>query len=134
MTEFSTTATIRETGASAYAVEISVSGYALVGDEPVSSGGGSLGPAPYDYLTVALGECTAMTVRWYALQQQWPLTQVAVTVHHRKEGRQDIFHKEIRITGDALTEAQRAKLYEVAAKCPVQRTLEGTPAITSQHA
>jgi putative redox protein len=126
---------VTETGASAYAVSIDVSGHGLTGDEPVDFGGGNLGPAPYDLLTAALGECTAMTVRWYALQQKWPLEHVEVTLTHQKGGdgasspRQDVFSKTIRLTGDALTPDQRAKLIEIAAKCPVQRTLEGTPLI-----
>lgn len=130
-----TSAHVTETGASPYAVAIEVSGHALTGDEPVDFGGGNLGPAPYDLLTAALGECTAITVRWYAIQQKWPLEHVEVTLTHRKGGdgatsaRQDVFSKTITLKGDALTTEQRAKLIEIAAKCPVQRTLEGTPLI-----
>ena len=131
-TKSTTTAHITETGDSDFAVTISVSGHTLKGDEPEYAGGKNLGPAPYDYLTAALGECTAMTVRWYALQQKWPLEKVEVTLSHRKEGRQDIFEKTITITGAVLTDDQRAKLIEVAAKCPVQRTLEGTPSIITK--
>lgn len=120
---------ITETGESAYAVDITVSGFAIKGDEPVDSGGGNLGPAPYDTLLAALGECTVMTVRWFALQQKWPLDKVEANVTHHKEGRTDVFSKTITLHGDDLTPEQRAKLIEVAAKCPVQRTLEGTPVI-----
>jgi putative redox protein len=135
-----TSAHVTETGESPYAVTIEVSGHSLTGDEPVDFGGGNLGPAPYDLLTAALGECTAMTVRWYALQQKWPLEHVEVSLTHRKGGegatspRQDVFTKTIRLTGEALTPEQRAKLIEVAAKCPVQRTLEGTPLIRTDAA
>lgn len=131
MTE-KTQATIAETGASAYAVAINVSGHSLLGDEPVEAGGANLGPAPYDLLTAALGECTAMTVRWYAIQQHWPLERVEVSLTHHKEGRQDVFAKRITLHGDALTAEQRLKLVEIAAKCPVQRTLEGTPVIRTE--
>lgn len=120
---------IIETGESAYAVDISVSGHALKGDEPVASGGGGLGPSPYDMLLAALGECTAMTVRWYALREKWPLEKVEVSLTHQKEGKTDIFEKRVILHGDALTPEQKNKLIEVAGKCPVQRTLEGTPVI-----
>lgn len=129
------TAHVTEAGASPYAVAITMSGHRLTGDEPAAMGGADLGPSPYDLLTAALGECTAMTVRWYALQQKWPLEHVEVELTHSKGGegaaspRQDVFTKAIRLTGAALTADQRAKLIEVAAKCPVQRTLEGTPLI-----
>jgi putative redox protein len=128
-------AQVTETGASPYAVAITVSGHSLTGDEPTDFGGANLGPAPYDLLTAALGECTAMTVRWYALQQKWPLERVEVTVTHQKGGpgaaspRQDVFTKTLHLFGPDLTPEQHAKLRDVAAKCPVQRTLEGTPHI-----
>ncbi len=118
------TAHVEETGESAYAVSIDVSGHNIKGDEPVSFGGGNLGPAPYDLLLAALGECTAMTVRWYAKQQNWVLTKVEVNLSHRKIDKVDTFEKQIIIHGDALTDEQRKKLIDVAAKCPVQRTLQ----------
>jgi len=114
-----------ENGESAYAVDIDVSGHRIKGDEPVEAGGADLGPAPYDTLLAALGECTAMTVRWYARQKGLPLEKVEVKLSHRKgEGKKDFFTKEIILHGNSLTEEQRRKLIEIAAKCPVQRTLE----------
>lgn len=124
-----------ENGKSAFSVDIEVSGHKWTGDEPESMGGKDLGPAPYDLLSAALAECTAMTVRWYARQQDWPLEKVEVHLTHAKQGEEgsrvktDVFTKEIILIGASLTEEQRRKLVEVAAKCPVQRTLEGTPRI-----
>ena len=117
-------ATVTETDESLYAVKITVSGHTLKGDEPVASGGGNLGPAPYDMLLAALGECTTMTVRWYAKQQNWPLEKVEVNLTYQKLDKVDVFEKEVIVHGDALTPDQRKKLVDVAAKCPVQRTLE----------
>jgi putative redox protein len=141
MADAATTAHISETGDSRYAVAIDVSGHRILGDEPETQPGGrNLGPSPYDLLTAALGECTAMTIRWYAEQQAWPLEHVEVRLTHRKGGegaanaRQDVFTKEIRLTGPDLTAEQHAKLIEIAARCPVQRTLEGTPLIRTAEA
>ena len=136
-TEKTIHAHVAETGESVFAVDIEISGHHIKGDEPVDMGGGNLGPAPYDTLLAALGECTAMTVRWYARQQNWPVDKVEVKLTHRKgtlegkPGKTDIFTKEVLLYGDQLTQIQRAKLVEIAAKCPVQRTLEGTPVITT---
>jgi putative redox protein len=139
-------ADISENGKSAFSVSISVSGHELQGDEPVSAGGANLGPAPYDLLLAALGECTAMTVRWYARRQNWPLERVDVHMTYSKRevvdnlaaegrsGKVDIFTKDITIHGDALTEEQRNKLIDVAAKCPVQKTLLSTPIIRTNAA
>lgn len=118
------TAHIEESGESSYSVNIMVSGHAIKGDEPVAFGGGNLGPAPYDLLLAALGECTAMTVRWYAKQQNWPLTKVEVNISHQKIDKIDSFEKHVIIHGELLSEEQRKKLVDVAAKCPVQRTLQ----------
>ncbi|MEK6745766.1 MAG: OsmC family protein [Pseudomonadota bacterium] len=131
MSESVINAHVEETGESEYAVTISVSGHAIKGDEPVSFGGGNLGPAPYDLLLAALGECTAMTVRWYAKQQKWPLTKVEVKLSHRKIEKVDTFEKQIIIHGDLLTDEQRKKLNDVAAKCPVQRTLQSDVVINT---
>lgn len=136
MSEETTTAHVRETFESAYAVSIAVSGHVIRGDEPLSFGGGNLGPAPYDLLLAALGECTAITVRWYARQKNWPLEKVEVKLSHRKAdaadvpegagktGKLDVFEKQVIIEGKALSAEQRARLLDVAAKCPVQRTLQ----------
>lgn len=130
------TAHVHETGKSDYAVSILVSGHTIEGDEPEAFGGGNTGPAPYDLLLAALGECTAMTVRWYAKQQNWPLSKVDVRLTHQKldpkdvpeakEGKHkvDVFEKQIVVYGEKLTNEQRTKLIEIAAKCPVQRTLQ----------
>lgn len=122
-------AKIIETGESLYAVDIDVNGHHLKGDEPESYGSGNLGPAPYDFLLAALGECTAMTVRWYAIQQKWPLERVEVAMTHQKQGRQDHFTKEITIIGEELSDEQKLKLKDIAAKCPVQRTLLSTETV-----
>ncbi len=122
---------VAETGESVFAVDIEVSGHHIKGDEPIESGGKNLGLAPYDTLLAALGECTVMTVRWYARQQKWPLDKVEVKLTHHKENKQDIFTKEITLHGSTLSEEQRKKLIEIAAKCPVQRTLEDTPTIST---
>jgi putative redox protein len=125
------TAHITETGESLFAVNINVSGFTIKGDEPLESGGKNLGPAPYDVLLAALSECTVMTVRWYAAQQKWPLEKVEAVLTHHKVGRTDHFTKTITLHGPDLTAEQREKLIDVSKKCPVQRTLEGTPVITT---
>ncbi len=122
---------VEETGESKYSVKISVSGHDIKGDEPISFGGNNLGPAPYDLLLAALGECTAMTIRWYANQQNFPLEKVEVKLSHQKmsdssgkKGKIDVFEKQIIIHGNNLTAEQRKKLIEISAKCPVQKTLQ----------
>ena len=122
---------------SPFATDIEVSGHRLLGDEPVAMGGADLGPSPFDVLTAALAECTSMTVRWYARNCGWPLEHITVIVSHEKtkiagEIREvDRFSKTIEIHGDDLSAEQRDALIGIAARCPVQRTLEGKVQITT---
>ncbi|MDD3370413.1 MAG: OsmC family protein [Alphaproteobacteria bacterium] len=133
-------AVTNENGESPYGVTISVSGHLIKGDEPVSAGGGNTGPAPYDLLAAALGECTCMTVRMYAEKQNWPLEEVEVIVEFHKERMEghrypvDVFEKRVLLRGPDLTAEQREKLLEISAKGPVHRTFENTPMIRTSEA
>lgn len=103
-------------------------------DEPVKAGGTGAGPSPYDLLAVALGACTSMTLRMYADRKDWPLEEVAVYLYHEKVhakdcadcethvGKIDRIDREIELKG-ALSDEQKARLVEIANKCPVHRTL-----------
>lgn len=129
-------APVAEAQGSPFAMTIEVSGHHILGDEPPAVGGLDLGPAPFDLLTAALAECTAMTVRWFARQQNWPLNHVEVVVEHEKavvEGHPakiDVFRKTVAVYGD-LTDEQRARLIAIAGRCPVHKTLEGVVQIAT---
>lgn len=105
----------------------------MYADEPVAYGGTNKGLTPYGLVSAGLGACTSMTIRMYARRKGWPLTGVSVDISHNKVHAQDSetatrdridrFHRCIRLEGP-LDESQRAKLLEIADKCPVHRTLE----------
>ena len=129
------TATVRETKESPFSVEVIVNGHKIKSDQPVESGGKNLGPHPHAILVAALGACTAQTVRWYASRHDVPLDAVEVDLTYAREnvegrtGLVDVFTKAVHLTGAKLTPEQRAKLLDVANKCPVQRLLESSPVI-----
>ncbi|TMV06383.1 OsmC family protein [Ruegeria sediminis] len=112
-----------------------------VADEPVSYGGTDRGMTPYGFLSAGLGACTSMTVRMYARRKGWLLTGVSVDVCHDKvhaqdaglagDGKIDQFKRKIRLDGP-LDEEQRTKLLEIADKCPVHRTLEGSSHVVTE--
>ena len=121
-------------GESHYAHVVSAHGHLLRADEPVSSGGTDTGPGPYDLLLASLGTCTAMTLRTYAEKKSWPLSNAHVTLRHNKvhaedcadcetkAGKIDVLERVIRLEGP-LSDEQKARLMEIADKCPVHRTL-----------
>ena len=125
--------------AKGFAQEIAVGGHRLVADEPVAVGGTDTGPGPYDFLLAALGSCTSMTVALYARRKQWPLESVQVRLRHAKvhaadcedcETKPEMLDRiecEVELVG-RLDAEQRARLLDIAKKCPVHRTL--TSAIT----
>lgn len=123
-------------GNEGFTTEVMVRHHHLTADEPASVGGNDFGPTPYELLSASLGTCTAMTMQMYARRKKWDLREVRVHLSHRKDytedmaqpesgqGKIDHFDRLIEMDGN-LDDAQRARLLEIADKCPVHRTLHG---------
>jgi len=133
---------VAETGPTGFRTEVLANGHALIVDEPASVGGTNFGPSPYDFLVAGLGACTSMTLQMYARRKQWPLETARVRLRHGKihaedcatceetEGKIDHIDRELELVGD-LTNEQRARLTEIAERCPVHRTLESRTHVTT---
>ena len=110
-------------------------------DEPLAYGGTNKGMSPYGFLSAGLAACTSMTIRMYARRKGWPLDHVRVDVSHDKVHAQDAetgtrdrvdqFQREICLDG-VLDADQRARLLEIADRCPVHRTLEGSSKVMTK--
>lgn len=117
-----------------FRTELTVGPHAMVADEPATLGGSELGPTPYGYLLAGLGACTVMTLRMYADRKKWPLDQAVAQLSHEKvhardvpgldghSGQIDRIERTVHLHGP-LSDEQRARLLEIADKCPVHRTL-----------
>jgi putative redox protein len=117
-----------------YTSEIKTPHHHLLADEPAEVGGDNLGPTPYDLLMASLGACTAMTLKMYADRKGWDLKQINVYLDHDKVHKEDSeefdkksskisrFTRSLEIEGD-LEDDIKAKLLEIADKCPVHKTL-----------
>lgn len=112
-------------------------GQSFVTDEPLEVGGEGAGPDPYTLLLAALGSCVSMTVTLYARRKGWKVSRVRVRLRMRRIHARDCaecvtegdafvhrVERDVSIEGE-LDEEQRARLQEIAHKCPVHRTLTG---------
>lgn len=117
-----------ETGAGRFQVAIQAGGIRFLADEPAAVGGLGSGPTPYDLLSSGLAACTTMTLRMYADQKGWDIGRIRTAVGHAKrkgEVPADLFTRKIDFDGSVDAE-RRARLLEIADKCPVHRTLEAS--------
>jgi putative redox protein len=136
---------VARTDADSLRTELMVRGHSLVADEPAAVGGDDTGPSPYELLGAALGACTTMTLQMYAGRKGWPLEEAVVRVRHSKihaedeercqedgDARLDRLEREVTLVGP-LDDAQRARLRQIAERCPVHRTLSAGVVIASQQ-
>ncbi len=134
---------VSETGEGRFTQFATAGRHTVRADEPESAGGLDSGMSPYDFLLAALGTCTAMTLRMYADLRKLPLERVTVELAHEKvhavdcaecetrEGKIDRIERLLRLEGN-LDDAQRAKLLEIADKCPVHRTLHSEVSVVTR--
>jgi putative redox protein len=115
---------VSETGAGRYGNLIRVGRHRLAADEPVDVGGDDTGPMPHDFVLAGLGACTSMTVRMYAERKGLALKRISVRLSMRKVGEATEMTRDIALDGD-LSPDERARLIEIANKCPVHKTLSG---------
>jgi putative redox protein len=136
---------VSETGNGKFEQSVVAGTHRYLADEPLSVGGNGSGPSPYEYLLAGLGACTSMTIRLYAEHKKLPLRRVSVHLTHdkihavdcetceTKEGKIDRIEREITLEGE-LSAEQRARLMEIADKCPVHRTLHSEIDVRTREA
>jgi putative redox protein len=95
--------------------------------QPADGGDGAGGMGAHETLLAALGGCTAMTLLVYAKRKGWPLEGVDAVLDHvpAPVGSGETPEKitvSVTLLGP-LDDTQRTRLLEIAAKCPVYKTL-----------
>ena len=86
-------------------------------------------PDPHDLLDSALAACTTLTLELYIRRRQMAVTGLRVTVTHDEDkdaqGRVHYrMQRQVAIDGD-ISEEDRARLLDIAGKCPIHRLLQG---------
>jgi putative redox protein len=113
------------TGAGLFQVAIRAGGIRFLADEPVSVGGLGSGPTPYDLVCAGLAACTTMTLGLYVERKGLAVHNIRTAVGHIKDKSQplpELFSRVIYFDGE-VTDAQRARMMEIADRCPVDLTL-----------
>ncbi|QJW89342.1 OsmC family protein [Spirosoma taeanense] len=108
-----------------YETHLSTDSQVVVVDEPVEVGGQDRGMRPGELLAGALASCTVITVRMYADRKGWPLDSVVAHVDFTRDDKthRSLFTMRLILNGD-LDDAQRARLLEMADRCPIHRALQ----------
>lgn len=125
------------TGRERFRTRIQTRQHTLEVDEPEKLGGTDAGPTPFDLLSAALASCTTITLRMYADRKEWPLEEVGARVEHSRidvdkvDEPVDQFIVTLELTGK-LSARQRTRLGEIAARCPVHRTLMANSTILTR--
>jgi putative redox protein len=106
--------------------DVTIRTHDLTADEPTEHGGDDEGPSPQELLAASLASCTAITMEMYARRKGWDVGDMTVEVDYEpaQRGSPTRFNMVVKMPKE-LPEEQREKLMQIAAKCPVHRTLEG---------
>jgi len=106
--------------------EVTIREHELTADEPKDQGGEDEGPSPQELLAASLASCTAITMEMYAQRKGWEVGDMMVDVKYEpaQRGSPTRFELVVQMPKE-LPEEQRERLMQIAAKCPVHRTLEG---------
>ena len=126
-----------------YTTQVSTPSHIGLTDEPIELGGQNKGPSPYDLLMGALASCTSITLRMYINRKGWDVQRIRVRVNYSRDYEQDcessssakkkvdVFERIIHIEGD-IDDEKKARILQIADKCPVHLTLENKAKIKTR--
>lgn len=104
---------------------IQVGRHTVLSDAPAALGGEDSAPEPHDLLAAALAACTILTVTMFARRRGMALEDVRVTLEHGQQDGAYLLRRQVQFVGN-LSDDDKARLLDIANKCPVHKTLSGT--------
>src|SRR3954452_9087204 len=109
-----------------YRHDIRIRDHVVSADEPRDTGGDDTAPNPQELLAASLASCTAVTIEMYDARKGWDVGEVEVSAEYLPAARgcPTSFRTLLRFP-EHLSDDQVARLRQIAAKCPVHRTLDG---------
>jgi len=90
------------------------------------------GPSPHDLVLMALGACTAITLRMYAARKEWVIDRVSIRLRFENPEIDDRHIERLVELEGPLDADQRARLLAIAEKCPVHKLLSAGVTIRSE--
>jgi putative redox protein len=126
---------VRSTG-TPYTTRISTRNHEWLADEPPESEGQDRAATPFEQFLGSIGSCSIITAQMYARRKGWLVESIEAEVTHERinaadcpdcqtqTGKVSEITLKFRIEGD-LNDEQRARLVEIAGRCPVKRVIEG---------
>jgi putative redox protein len=119
-------ATARRRRSGTFQHDVRVRDHHVSADEPLDTGGDDTAPSPQELLAASLASCTAITLEMYAERKGWDVGPVEVDCQYTpaERGCPTRFELVVRLP-DGLADEQVRRLMQIAAKCPVHRTLDG---------
>ena len=115
-------ANIKATQRNNYTVDISSENHNWVADEPISRGGGDLGPTPTELMLSSLASCKIITVKMYAARKGWDIKGIDIKLEIIGNEDKTVIEKKIVIQGD-LDDKQRKRLLDISDRCPIVKML-----------
>jgi putative redox protein len=90
-----------------------------------SSGGEDTAPTPHDYFDASLAACKAVTALWYAKKNGIALERIETHVERDdSQERQGTYRLKVQLRFHGpLSDAERAKLHDVASRCPIHKLM-----------
>lgn len=117
---------------SSYTTRITVRTHELYTDEPIALQGNDTAPSPMELLCGALASCTAITLKMYFGLKNIQTDQITVVVAMEDDvNGQKKFIRSVEVLSSELNDTLKAKILDIANKCPVHRMLEQHTIITS---
>lgn len=107
-----------------YETHLSTGSQVIVIDEPTDVGGQDRGMRPGELLAGSLASCIVITLRMYADRKGWPVDSIVAHVDYTHDTKlsRSIFTTRLILNGD-LDDDQRARMLEMADRCPVHKAL-----------
>jgi len=105
--------------------------HAFCSDLDPQLGGEDLGPNPHELLEAALVGCTLQTMQLYAARKGWDIGATKVGVKVLAEGAEVIIGRTISFDPHLAGEV-KAKLTEIANKCPIHKLLHAPATVQTE--